>query len=325
MEQNKCPLCGREWGCSQEIIQGGYRLVKCEYYQVQCFIDEAILDLEDGDEVKERTLDLIVEQLLRKPFCNSDKQSRNWSFYYDPDYKALDTDERQRVNMADRIRSYPEIVTDLADRALMNLAIRHPKFGEELEPVCEERRLVFDHTESGERCDSIYEILEEMGFVKAINYIHYHNYKLSAKGWERVAALHHREEEIRQGFISMSFREETLSIREAFRQAITEAGYAVRIIDEKEHNNQIVPEIFYEIRRSRFLVVDVTFPNFGAYYEAGFAQALGKEVIVCCRETEFFETEKRPHFDIAQKSMIIWSNEEELVAKLKRRIEATVQ
>ena len=96
-------------------------------------------------------------------------------------------------------------------------------------------------------------------------------------------------------------------------KAITDSGYSVKIIDEKEHNNQIVPEIFFEIEQSLFVVVDVTFPNYGAYYEAGYAQALGKEVIVCCRENEFNSKDTRPHFDIAQKSMIVWKDEEDLI------------
>ena len=123
----------------------------------------------------------------------------------------------------------------------------------------------------------------------------------------------------------MAFMDETRSIREAFRTAIKDSGYAVSIIDEKEHNNQIVPEIFYEIERSKFVVVDVTFPNYGAYYEAGYAQALGKQVILCCRKTEFDSDNGRPHFDVAQKSMIVWKDEEELIERLKRRIKATVK
>ncbi len=125
----------------------------------------------------------------------------------------------------------------------------------------------------------------------------------------------------------MSFRNETATIRNSFKIAIEACGYAVKIIDEKEHNNQIVPEIFYEIERSKFIVVDVTYPNYGAYYEAGFAQALGKEVIVCCKKEAFENTSgkfERPHFDIAQKSMVLWEDEADLVSRLKRRIEATV-
>lgn len=325
MEHSRCPFCGREEGCKQEIVRGGYIFIKCEHFDFQCFIDEDLLSLKDGDETKERTLDLIVESLLRNRFCNKNGHPFKWGFYYNPDYKTQDTDEPQMINMAERIKSYPESVTDLSDRALMNLAIRYPRYGETIDPLTEEKRIVFDHNGSGERCEGVYELLEEMGLLKAIQYFGYSKYKIAAKGWERIADLQHKEQEIRQGFIAMSFREETRSIREAFRQAITEAGYAVRIIDEKEHNNQIVPEIFYEIQRSKFVVVDVSFPNYGAYYEAGYAQALGKEVIICCRETEFHEKDKRPHFDIAQKSMIIWSDEEDLITKLKRRIEATVE
>ena len=45
-----------------------------------------------------------------------------------------------------------------------------------------------------------------------------------------------------------------------------------------------MPEIFYEIKQSKFVVVDVTKQNNGAYYEAGHDKALGKEVIVCCKK-----------------------------------------
>ena len=111
-------------------------------------------------------------------------------------------------------------------------------------------------------------------------------------------------------------------IAESFKKAINACGYAPRIMSEIEHNNQIVPEIFFEIEQSKFTVVDVTYPNNGAYYEAGYAQALGKQVIVCCRKKEF--DDKVVHFDISQKSMIVWKDEAELVERLKKRIEATV-
>ncbi len=62
---------------------------------------------------------------------------------------------------------------------------------------------------------------------------------------------------------------------------------------------------------------------YGAYYEAGYAEALGKEVIICCRE-DIFNGDKKPHFDIAQKSSIVWKDEEDLENRLYKRIEATV-
>ena len=37
----------------------------------------------------------------------------------------------------------------------------------------------------------------------------------------------------------------------------------------------------HKVFENKFVVVDITYPNHAAYYEAGYAQALGKEVIVC--------------------------------------------
>lgn len=113
---------------------------------------------------------------------------------------------------------------------------------------------------------------------------------------------------------------QTEQIRQAFKDAIIKCNYIPKVIDEKEHNHQIVPEILYEISKSKFIIVDVTFPNYGAYYEAGYAEALGKEVIICCKDTAL----KDVHFDIAQKSAVIWTDEEDLKNRLCRRIEATV-
>ena len=169
----------------------------------------------------------------------------------------------------------------------------------------------------------VLEILVQFGYL-----VHQNSYTITAEGWKKVEELKKKHKEIKQAFVAMAFGDQTKEIREGFRTAINEAGYSMRAIDEKEHNNQIVPEIFYEIQRSKFVVVDVTYPNYGAYYEAGYAYGLGKEVIVCCSKEAFENkdgTHVRPHFDISQKSMVIWEDIEDLKARLQRRIEATVK
>lgn len=167
------------------------------------------------------------------------------------------------------------------------------------------------------------EILTDLGYLKDPQ--RNQTYTITAEGWKKIDVLRKKNLIRKQAFIAMQFGDKTENIRKAFRKAITESGYSVKIIDEKEHNNQIVPEIFFEIEQSLFVVVDVTYPNHGAYYEAGYAQALGKEVIVCCRKHEFDNPSTHPHFDIAQKSMIIWDDDKDLVSRLKRRIEATIK
>lgn len=49
-----------------------------------------------------------------------------------------------------------------------------------------------------------------------------------------------------------------------------------------ERNNWIMPEIFQKIKETRFVIVDFSLQCNGAYYEAGYAGALWKNVIQLC-------------------------------------------
>lgn len=145
-------------------------------------------------------------------------------------------------------------------------------------------------------------------------------YQLTAKGWMRVEELQRAYRNSNTVFVAMWFDNTMLGAREAIKRAVEECGYQLRIIDEKEHNNQIVPEIFYEIKQSRFVIADLTGHRSGVYYEAGFAEGIGKQVILTCRITDFQDR----HFDVAQKSTIQWKDEAELQERLTKRIIATV-
>lgn len=179
-----------------------------------------------------------------------------------------------------------------------------------------------------EEINGIFSVLMDSKYIELVpnnsNNEYVKECRITLAGWKRVAELRKTNELSKQGFIAMSFDPQVKYIEDCFKKAISEAGYKPQIIKDKEHNNYIMPEIFYEIKQSRFVVVDITKPNYGAYYEAGYAQALGKEVIVCCKKEVYDNPDTKPHFDIAQKSMIIWKDEEDLIARLKNRIIATV-
>ena len=145
-------------------------------------------------------------------------------------------------------------------------------------------------------------------------------YSFTVDGWKYLGELQSTKHEIPQAFIAMWFSQEMDNARDSIKKAIIDCGYTHRIIDEKEHNNQIVPEILYEIHRSMFLVADLTEHRNGVYFEAGYAKGLGKEVILTCREEDF----KKRHFDVAQVSTIVWRDEKDLYERLQKRIEATV-
>ena len=145
-------------------------------------------------------------------------------------------------------------------------------------------------------------------------------FSFTVDGWKYVGELQSSKTELPQAFVAMWFSPEMVQARESIKKAVIDSGYTYVIIDEKEHNKQIVPEILYEIQRSKFLIADLTGHRNGVYYEAGYAQGLGKEVIFTCSEKGF----RKRHFDVAQISTVVWKDEEDLYKRLIKRIEATV-
>ncbi len=141
---------------------------------------------------------------------------------------------------------------------------------------------------------------------------------LTPNGYKRVDYIEKHDEASKDVFIAMKFGEETTRLRECIKDGIYRAGYNPILIDEIEHNDQIMPELLYRIRQSRFLVADLTYDNSGVYFEAGYALGYGKNVIQLCKRGE------RMHFDRSQVNTIIWDNEEEIPQRLCNRIKATI-
>lgn len=336
MRDYNCPICGsshkeedRRKGWAEEdpckadfYADEGFIDLYCHHLNFRFYLHKDIYYMTD-EEAKERLLNLIVEHLTHNRLYVVSDTNRLWYFYLNDTGDGIYGKYPNYVNLSNLFSNYPTQAIDVAHRTLLNYALRYPRFGDVICPSWNEKRLSFEHEYNNNHSCGVMKLLLDLGYVKDPD--DNECYVITAAGWQKIDELRKEEQIVHQGFIAMSFREETKPIREAFRKAMVESGYSVAVIDEKEHNNQIVPEIFYEIERSKFVVVDVTYPNYGAYYEAGYAQALGKQVIICCRETEFQDTSTRPHFDISQKSMVVWKDETDLIQRLKRRIEATVK
>ena len=173
-------------------------------------------------------------------------------------------------------------------------------------------------------------ILEEYEYLRGIgSSSHNMKYTFTAKGWKRLGELQAKNRDLPQAFIAMWFPkkdkrsdnyERMELVREHIVKAVVDSGYKERLIDEKEHNNQIVPEIFYEIQNSKFVVADLCGHRNGVYYEAGYAKGLGKEVILTCRKDHF----KKRHFDVAQQSIVVYEDNDDLYKRLMKRIKVTV-
>ena len=141
---------------------------------------------------------------------------------------------------------------------------------------------------------------------------------LTPHGYQRVDELQKNSSYGRSVLVAMKFGDDTAKLREAIRKGIADANYYAVFIDEVQHNDFITPELLKHIRDSKFVVVDLTHQNNGAYFEEGYAMGLGKQVIQLCRKNV------RLHFDIAQKNTIMWEKEEDISDQLTNRIRATI-
>ena len=305
-----------------------YNMFVCEGHNWRFRVADSIYDISNKD-IENKSYNLIYEWMLcHDSSCPYEGKDYLWHFYWDNKQTLSNELLPFSINVCNLFHSYPKTFMDKVDRVLINLSYKYTEYGEEitLTNTYETARLMFcDNIDVSFNPASFLDILNDLAYIKRKDPLS-EKFFITASGWKHIDKLKKQKNEKKQGFVAMQFCDDTIGIREVFKNAINDSGYVAQIIDEKEHNNQIVPEIFYEIERSNFLVVDVTYPNYGAYYEAGYGQALKKEVIVCCREKEFDSQNhlEKPHFDIAQKKTIVWKDEADLYNKLIRRIEATI-
>ena len=166
----------------------------------------------------------------------------------------------------------------------------------------------------------IVDYLKEEGLITVIGSLSTNDLslRLTPKGYSRVEEMQKNHLHGKDAFVAMQFGKETQLLREKIREGITEAGYNAVLIDEVHHNNFIAPEIMKHIRDCKFVVVDLTHQNNGAYFEEGYAMGVGKPVIQLCKK------DQKLHFDIAQKNTIIWETEDDIPKRLANRIKATI-
>jgi nucleoside 2-deoxyribosyltransferase len=106
--------------------------------------------------------------------------------------------------------------------------------------------------------------------------------------------------------------------------SVARTGFELRIASQKAGLIDAIIED--EIRRCRFLVADLSDNNAGAYWEAGFAEGLGKPVIYICKATDANGEERKTHFDTNHRHTVKWDENqmEKTSAELKAVIRNTL-
>lgn len=163
--------------------------------------------------------------------------------------------------------------------------------------------------------------------LKEVRLIEFDNgYGLSLKGWDKFFELERTVVDSRIAFMAMPFGDDLLDrvYREYFRPAVKQTGFDLRRIDDDPRAGLIDHRLRVEIRRSRFLIAELTGGNKGAYWEAGFAEGLGRPVFYSCRDDVF--KARGTHFDTEHCHTIRWKEDQldEAARELKETIRATL-
>ena len=237
---------------------------------------------------------------------------------------------------------YPRRFTQRIEMSLLAIAKKSNYFGKVIEVSDDEIQSLFfirRFNEQGEpqpiddiknQYITILKHFQKAGYIEYQGKQNSTRIELQAEGWKAIEKYQSNEALNHNVFVAMSFDPSQNEVWEAIKQGVINAEFSPEIMKEIIHNKEIVPEMFRLIRECRFLIMDISDPNYGAYYEAGYALGFGKEIIITCSQEiynkEYTTEEERrhlkPHFDIAQKQILVWKDYNDLTKKLEQWIRA---
>jgi hypothetical protein len=149
---------------------------------------------------------------------------------------------------------------------------------------------------------------------------------LTFAGWDYYEQLTKGSTAYRKAFMAMRFGDAELDrmLTDVFRPAAKQTGFDLFKLDDVPRAGLIDDRLRVEIQSSDFVVADLSHDNLGAYWEAGYAEGLGKPVIYTCEQAKFETT--KTHFDTNHHLTIVWSAKSPEVAgeALKATIRATL-
>lgn len=150
---------------------------------------------------------------------------------------------------------------------------------------------------------------------------------LSLEGWDQYEAERRGKVAGRYGFIALKFGDDQLNtlVDDTIKPGVKAAtGYDVVHLLNVARAGVIDNILREQIRDAAFVLVDLTHDNSGAYWEAGYAEGLGKPVIYICEKAKFDRAQT--HFDTNHCTTVMWETGgeadfiESLVATIRRSL-----
>jgi hypothetical protein len=287
-----CPRCGQY---QIDYALKGYLNLE-EYQSKSAILSHAIRKMQKNNEIPSLDFE-IVKRILQNPLPKPSEQANNFVLWLGDHIPSLGDKFRldgisTQAEIGSRTQEGLEKVVDyLAQKKLIEYGLFYTS-------------AIFDKSKDQTDYDAT----------------------LTMEGWEYYEKLRHGGFSSRRAFIAMKFGDNDLDamLSSCFRPAVKDTGFELFRLDDVPKAGLIDDRLRVEIRASRFLIADLTHENAGAYWEAGFAEGLGKPVIYTCEKKKF--EEKKTHFDTNHHTTVIWDKDElESTARnLKNTIRATL-
>lgn len=181
-------------------------------------------------------------------------------------------------------------------------------------------------------CSSLENFCNLIAMLKQGNFLCENNrsfayfYAPTLRAYELYEQLKKGKKATNKAFLALKFEGDLNKLfKDNLKKTVSQTGFILNTVDEEPKAGLIDDKIRLDIRNSRFVIADLTDGNKGAYWEAGFAEGMGKSVIYMCREDVFKSKRKRPHFDVSHHQCITWSQDkfDEAMEKLKNTIRYT--
>ena len=131
---------------------------------------------------------------------------------------------------------------------------------------------------------------------------------------KEVIRLVERSVTPRNVFTIMSFKKAFRDVFASCKEVCREFEFEAERTDESTSLERIVPRIEEGIRKSAFVIVDLSELSPNIFYEMGYARALGKEVIVTAKNGTQLP------FDVGDIPTIFWEDQEDLKEGLRKRV-----
>jgi hypothetical protein len=304
----KCELCNGRCDQKDHFVGNDIQhLVDCPRCGEYIITDDALLDPPEGF-IKQHVH--LLSAVARRSW---DRKQR-----LQIDTKLL----KDRTDFEARILSQcPRGVQSTMDAILLYVAAKSQFVGQGVQIDCD-RDYPLVYCRNAEEVDFLITRLMSQELIHLNKHSQY-QVTLTARGWTKVEELNKPNIESKQAFVAMWFdRQLEAAYKGGIAKLEQDTGFSMMRIDMKEFNDKVCDHIITEIRRSRFVIADVTRHRRAVYFEAGYAMGLGLPVIWTCREDQVKKIGY--NFDTRQYKHIVWKAPQDLREQLKYRILATI-